>query len=101
MLEHYFRKENKFNRLRACLLGPYLDSFALYLDGLGYLKPVVVHYVSAAGHLAHWLAESQHCLGELNEQLVHDFLKHHLDCCSAQIHGQVLSIFFERAAVTS
>lgn len=82
MLEHYFRKKNKLNRLRTCLLGLYLDPFACYLNGLGYLKPVVVHYVSAAGHLAHWLAESQHCLDELDEQLVQDFLEHHLDCCS-------------------
>ncbi len=82
MLEHYFRRKNKLDRLRVGLLGPYLDSFASYLNGQGYLEPVVVHYVSAAGHLAYWLTKSQYCLDELNEQLIHDFLEHHLDCCN-------------------
>lgn len=61
-------------RLRSCILGPYVDDFCIQLAERGYAPASVRSKLGTVGGLAGWMEQEQLAVAELEERRVDEFL---------------------------
>lgn len=70
MLDVHFTRPSAAPRLRATLLGPWLDSFDDRLAGLGYSQGSRLSYVTLGADLGRWMADQEVPLEDLDESTI-------------------------------
>lgn len=76
MLDPLFKDPAAIERLRSCLLGPYLDSFAERLAGDGYPSNTIRWKLRVVGDLARWMVPEAIAAPALDEKIVELFAEH-------------------------
>ena len=74
MIEKFFSNRATLIRLRAGPLGPYVDTFAVWLTKHGYARSTAGQKISLVSALSHWLQRRGHEADVLDEQKVDKFL---------------------------
>jgi site-specific recombinase XerD len=88
MLDDYFKTAATPVRLRASLVGPYLDAFTEHLAGHGYAWFTVRQYIGGPVHLARWMEREHIAVVELDEHVLDRFREHLRRCrCRVKHNG--------------
>src|ERR1700730_12955101 len=74
MLDQFLESRDTVRRLRSGVLGAHLDSFAEYLVRCGYATATARSLLNLLGHFDQWMARRRRGLGELNDELVSQFV---------------------------
>jgi len=74
MLDQFLESRDTVRRLRSGVLGAHLDSFAEYLARCGYATGTARSHLTLLGHFDQWMARRRRGLGELNDELVSQFV---------------------------
>jgi len=74
MLDQFLESRDTVRRLRSGVLGAHLDSFAEYLVRCGYATGTARSHLTLLGHFDQWMARRRRGLGELNDELVSQFV---------------------------
>lgn len=81
MLDHYFRRLRVRARLRANLLGNWIEAYVSYLDQRGHPPGTIQQYVQAVEHLGVWLASEHIPVEAVTRATIDSFLHDHLPHC--------------------
>jgi integrase/recombinase XerD len=76
MLDQFIERCDTVRRLRSGVFGAHLDSFAEYLATCGYAAATARSQLTLLGHFDQWMARRRRGLGELNDELVGQFVQH-------------------------
>jgi integrase/recombinase XerD len=83
--------------LTASVLGPSEASYTAYLQQHGYCSLVLVAYLHAVGHFAHWLTHERVRLRDLDESVVRRFVRSHLPECDCPGRCQRTAVLVQAA----
>jgi integrase/recombinase XerD len=83
MISRYFEAPITLRRLRASMVGQYLDAFAASLGTDGYSRATVRLYLRAVVHLGDWAQRRRLAVASLDESTLATFRRHLSQCrCS-------------------
>ena len=81
MLDHFFRRPRVRARMRANVLGNWIEAYVSYLDQRGHPPGTIQQYVQAVEHLGVWLASEHIAVEALTRATIDFFLHDHLPTC--------------------
>ena len=85
MVSNYFKDCRRIRRLRECLLGEYMDTFAESFANYDYSVYSVRSYLRTAAHFARYAVwEGKTEVNQLNHEMASRFLNEHLPNCSCE-----------------
>ncbi len=81
MLDHHFRRPRVRARMRANLLGAWIEAYVDYLDHRGHAPGTIQQYVQGVEHFGVWLASEQIAIENVTWATIDSFLHDHLPNC--------------------
>ena len=81
MLDHLFRRPRVRDRIRANLLGAWIEAYVAYLDSAGHPPGTIQQYVQAVEHFGVWLASEHIAVEAVTRATIDSFLHDHLPRC--------------------
>jgi len=81
MLDQFFRRPRVRTRLRANILGSWIEAYVEYLDQRGHPPSTIQQYVQGVEHFGVWLASEQITIENVTRATIDSFLHDHLPIC--------------------
>src|SRR4051812_40316865 len=81
MLDQLFRRPRVRDRIRANILGAWIELYVAYLDTRGHPPDVIQQYVQSVEHLGAWLTFEHIAIEALTRATIDSFLHDHLPHC--------------------
>lgn len=81
MLDQLFRRPRVLDRIRANVLGAWIELYVAYLDARGHPPGVIQQYVQAVEHLGAWLTSEHIAVEAMTRATIDSFLRDHLPHC--------------------
>ena len=81
MLDQLFRRPRVRARIRANLLGDWIEAYVAYLDARGHPPGTIQQYVQAVEHFGVWLASEHIAIEDVTRATIDSFLHDHLPHC--------------------
>jgi integrase/recombinase XerD len=68
------------NHMNAGDLASLVVEFRRHLSGLGHTRLTVIRYDASARHFAHWLAQAEIAVADINDVVINRFRQHRCRC---------------------
>jgi integrase/recombinase XerD len=81
MLDQHFRRPRVRDRIRANVLGDWIELYVAYLDARGHPPGVIQQYAQAVEHLGAWLSSEHIAIDAVTRATIASFLHDHLPHC--------------------
>src|SRR4051812_23918603 len=81
MLDRFFPRPCVRARLRANILGAWIEAYVDYLDRRGHPPGTIQPYVHAVEHFGAWLTSEQFVIEDVSQATIDSFLRDHLPLC--------------------
>lgn len=89
MLTNYLENTQSLERLRSCVVGPFIDEFLKRLEAAKYARSSIRAYLATAAHLGVWARRHHLTANDLDEGAGKRFLAHLHRChCLRRNHGK-------------
>ena len=98
MPDQLFLRPRVRARIRANILGEWIELYATYLDSRGHSPHTIRHYVSAVEHFGVWLSSEHIAIEDVTRATIDSFLCDHLPNCRCLIPAST-SVHEVRAAL--
>jgi hypothetical protein len=93
MLTNYLENTQSMERLRSCVLGPFIDEFLKRFEAARYARSSIRAYLATAAHLGVWARRYHLTAGDLDEAAGKRFLTHLHRChCLGRNHGKYYDV---------
>jgi integrase/recombinase XerD len=99
MLDQLFRRPRVRDRIRANLLGDWIELYVAYLQARGHPPGVIQQYAQAVEHLGAWLRSEHIALDAVTRAAIDSFLHDHLPRCQCPTPAAIC-LYQVRAALT-
>src|SRR4051812_4793570 len=81
MLDQFFPRSRVRARLRANILGAWIEAYVAYLDRRGHPPGTIQPYVHAVEHFGAWLTSEHLAIEDVSQATIDSFLRDHLPVC--------------------
>src|SRR3954454_9248234 len=81
MLDQLFRRPRVRDRIRANILGAWIELYVAYLDARGHPPGVIQQYVQSVEHFGVWLTSEHIAIEDVTRAMIDSFLHEHLPHC--------------------